>query len=229
MFRGIGLDLPLTPEESEQRVQEYEAQLQKQEQERKQREYESSGVPQKFWREGFNTFETSEEKEIVAFDTVRQFADNPKNRVLILCGNNGNGKTHLGCSVIRQCGGEYITSSMLCMKYDSAIGYKVDMNREELIAHYSKIPMLVIDECTKYFVNEQTEKFLLVQIICMRYENDKPTVLITNANKESFIKFLGKSSFDRLTEVGTTLTFDWESKRKFAREEYAKPTTENKI
>jgi len=77
--------------------------------------------------------------------------------------------------------------------------------------------MLVIDECGKYFLNSDLEKFLLIQIVCGRYENNKPTVLVTNANKKAFIDFMGKAVYDRLTEVCSTVEFDFESKRKSLR------------
>ena len=214
IYAGIDFDLPTITVESEQRVSEYELEMQKYENEKLQKQYEQSGVPEKFFKQSFETFEVGREQEMDAYDVVRNFADNPKNKVLALCGNNGNGKTHLGCSVIRQCGGEYITSSMLCIKYDSATGFNANMTREQILHHYSKVKMLVIDECCKYFLKEELEKFLLMQIICMRYENGLPTVLISNANKESFIKFLGKAVYDRLTEVCTTVEFNWESRRK---------------
>jgi DNA replication protein DnaC len=73
--------------------------------------------------------------------------------------------------------------------------------------------MLVIDECGKYTLNPDLEKFLLSQIITSRYENNRPTVLVTNENKKKYIEFLGKSVFDRMTEVCITLDFTGKSKR----------------
>ncbi|WP_177177701.1 ATP-binding protein [Treponema bryantii] len=217
MFKGLDTILP--QEETEEKICAYDAMQEKFRNEDRYKKYKESGVPEKFFCESFATYEETALNGS-ALKTVMDFAKNPYNRMLVLCGNNGTGKSHLACSIIRECGGEYITSSMLCMKYDSATGYKVDMNREELIRHYSKVDMLVIDECCKYFVNDTTEKFVLMQIICMRYENNKPTVLVTNASKKSFVNFLGTAVFDRFTEVCTTLTFDWESKRK-SRRKYA--------
>lgn len=179
--------------------------------------YKNSGVPEKFFCHSFDTFDTTEEKEAALKKAVMTFSDNPENKILVLSGKNGTGKTHLACSVIRKCGGKYITSTMLCLKYDSAIGFKADMTREEIISHYSKVNMLVIDECGKYFLNSDLEKFLLIQIVCGRYENNRPTVLVTNANKKSFIEFMGKAVYDRLTEVCSTIEFDLDSKRKSLR------------
>ena len=179
--------------------------------------YRNSGVPEKFFCHSFNTFDATEEKEAAVKNAVLTFAEKPENKILVLCGTNGGGKTHLACSVIRKCGGKYITSTMLCLKYDAAIGFKADMTREEIISYYSKLNMLVIDECGKYFLNSELEKFLLIQIVCGRYENNKPTVLVTNANKKTFIEFMGRAVYDRLTEVCSTVEFDFESKRQALR------------
>ena len=208
--------LPLIDIADNKKISDYEVMQEKIRQEERYKKFTESGVPEKFWNESFATYLCNKNQTQLQYnkDKIMEFAKNPRNRVLVLCGKHGNGKSHLASSVIRECGGEYITSSMLCMKYDSATGYKVDMNREELIKHYSKISMLVIDECCKYFVNENTEKFVLMQIICMRYENDKPTVLVTNADKKAFMNFLGTAVFDRFTEVCSTIEFDWESYRK---------------
>lgn len=209
---GINIMDVLPPVNS--KVDDYERIQEKLEQEKKLEEYKASGVPEKFWNESFDTYEFDESQTQLKYnrDKVMEFAKNPSNRVLVLYGNNGCGKSHLASSVIKLYGGEYVTSSMLCIMYDST--YKGKMSREELIEHYSRIKMLVIDDCCKYFIKEETEKFLLMNIICMRYENNKPTVLVTNSDKKAFVNFLGKAVYDRFTEVCTTLDFDWESKRK---------------
>ncbi|MBQ7424634.1 MAG: ATP-binding protein [Lachnospiraceae bacterium] len=200
------------------KVDEYERQRQKILDARHLEMYRESGVPEKFWSESFDTFHTESEKEIIAFDTVRDFAREPGNRVLILHGRNGTGKTHMLSAIIRESGGVYITSSMLCMKYDSAIGYKAKMSREDLIEYYTKVKgVLVIDECCKYFLNSDLEKFILTTVVCGRYENNRATALGTNCNKQPFVEFMGKAVFDRLTEVCTTVEFDWDSRRKLRR------------
>jgi DNA replication protein DnaC len=213
---GISLEIPA---ENDKEVVEYEKKMQEREQERLLCAYKDSGVPAKFFNQSFETFiaETKEEKNVL--QECMNFAAKPSNRILLLTGKNGNGKSHLGSSILRKNiydykGGEYITAPALCIKYDSAISFKASMNREEVIAHYSKVPVLIIDECCKYFLNTELEKFLLVTIICNRYENNLPTVLISNADKRTFIDFLGKAVYDRFTEVCTTLDFDWQSKRK---------------
>lgn len=220
VYKGIDIGLDMSNHE---KVDAYEMEQEKIRVDSCKKKYAESGIPDKFKNHNLETFIATTEDEKHIKQVVTDFAGNPKNRVLLMCGKNGNGKTHLGTAIIYKSifdgyGGAYITSSNLCIKYESAIGYKTKMNREEIIEYYSKAGgVLVIDECCKYFINSELEKFILVQIICNRYENNLPTVLISNSDKKDFIDFLGKAVYDRFTEVCSTLDFNWESKRKSLR------------
>lgn len=196
-----------------EKIAEYERQ---QELIRKQKNYEhykNSGVPDKFFNTSLDTYITKTEEEKRNLETVKDFTLDPKNKILLLCGNNGNGKSHLLCGIVRECGGEYITSSQLCVEYEAATSYHSKRTREEILKYYSTVKMLVIDECGKYTLNEKVEQFLLAYIFSTRYENDLATGAATNAEKKDFIEFLGKSVYDRFTEVCTTLDFTEPSKR----------------
>jgi DNA replication protein DnaC len=214
MFKGISVEI--TPSD-EKEVEEYWAKV---EQDRKAdalERYKASGVPAKFYEESFETFATDTDAMKVVKTRVIEFAEKPRNRILILCGENGNGKTHLASSVIRECGGVFVVSSMLCVQYDSATSFKAKRSREEILNYMSTCKMLVIDDCGKYPLNPELEKFLLSYIISARYSNNLPLVLTTNGKKEAFINFLGKAVYDRFTEVCTTVEFNWGSYRKSKR------------
>lgn len=214
LFFDISSIVPLDEEvlkEYEQREEELKAA-------NKLRIYKNSGVPSKFFDTSLESYRVQNSEEETNKRIVMEYATNPKNRVLILCGLHGNGKSHLACGIIREYGGVYVISSNLCIEYEAGTIYHSPRTREEILSHYSQKKMLVIDECGKYTLNENLEKFLLTYLISARYENNLPTVLVTNAKKKEFIEFLGISIYDRLTEVGTTLTFTHESKRKSLRQ-----------
>ncbi len=216
MFKGINIQMSPADEKL---VAEYEEKLKEQEKADAYRRYKNSGVPARFFNESFETYVADTESEQRAKTTVMKFAQNPQDKVLILYGENGNGKTHLGSSVIREYGGEYVLSSTVCVEYESATSYKAPLSRTELLNKLATCKMLVIDECCKYFLNTELEKFLLGWIISARYANNLPTVLITNGKKEAFVNFLGKAVYDRLTEVCISVEFNWQSKRKGLRNE----------
>lgn len=202
----------------EEGVVKYEEERKKQEEEQKYRQYKIySGVPAKFFDSSIDTYLPQNEVEDKIKQTVIEFIKNPKNRVLIFSGNNGNGKTHLGCAAIRELAGKYLTASDLCIEYDSCGSYNSKLTRTGLLRELYSYSLLVIDECGKYTLNPELEKFLLANIISSRYERNLPTILITNAKKKEFVEFLGKSVFDRLTEVCTTIEFNGESKRSWFR------------
>ena len=196
------------------KVDEYEKQKERIRQEKLYEDYKTCGVPSKFFETSLATYITETDEEKKNLETVIDFAENPKNRILVLCGNNGRGKTLLSCGALRECGGEYVTSSQLCIEYEAGTSYHAKRTREEILNHYSKVaPILVIDECGKYTLNPQLEQFILSYVLCTRYENNLASVVVTNGEKKKFLEFLGKSLFDRLTECCTTLDFTGESKR----------------
>lgn len=170
-------------------------------------------VPQKFWEESFETYSAESAEQKKALEEMKAFAENPRNRVMILCGNNGNGKSHLVCSVLRVHGGTYARATDICVIYDACGSFKSTMSREEYLKKLTTDRLLVIDEGGKFSLNPDLEKFILSYVLSVRYDNNLPTVIVTNGNKKSFIEFLGKSVFDRLTEVCTTIEFTWESYR----------------
>ena len=215
--KTLTFDLGITPKD-DAIVEEYERKQRLLEEDSRYERYKTSGVPSKFFDTSIESYVAVSEEEKRNKASVEEFARNPSNRIFILCGKNGNGKSHLGCGAVRECGGVYVTSSNLCIEYDAATSYHSKRTREEIISYYSnRSGVVVIDECGKYTLNPELEKFLLALILCARYENNRPTWFITNASKKGFVEFLGKSVFDRLTEVCTTLEFNGESKRKLMR------------
>ena len=92
MFKGISVDI--TPSD-EKEVEEYLAKVEQDKKADALERYKASGVPAKFYEESFETFATDTDAMKVVKNRVMEFAEKPRNRILILCGENGNGKTHL--------------------------------------------------------------------------------------------------------------------------------------
>lgn len=206
--------LKITAVVDDEEVDKYEKQQKKMELERAYDNYIKSGVPSKFFEKGLRDFIAESDSDKKNQKTVVEFAQKPERRMLIMYGNQGTGKTHLGCGIIKNYGGVYTTASTLCVEFEAATSYHAKRSRMEILQFYTTEKLVVIDECNKYQLNPELERFLLSYIICNRYENDLPTVLITNTPIKPFIEFLGKTAYDRLKEVCTTLSFEGESKRK---------------
>lgn len=197
------------------RVSEYEKQMASIKESENLEIYKKSGVPEKFYETTIDSYNAVTEEEKKIKKTIKDFAANPANRVLICHGENGNGKSLFGCGIIREAGGEYVLSSDLCVEYEAATSYHAPRSRIEILKHYAKVRgVLVIDECCKYTLNPELEKFIDSYIVCARYENNIATDLITNSNKKDFVDFLGKAVFDRMTQVCTSIEFKEPSYRK---------------
>lgn len=178
---------------------------------------EKSGVNRKFWNSSIKDFHADSENEKNILKVVSDFIADVKNKncnkFLMMFGTFGTGKTLLGSSIIRECGGYYTTSFLLCTEFESSSDYRAKRTKIELLKFCKALPMLVIDE---FGIEEKkdTEKYLIGNIIDMRYEENLPTVLISNLAKQQIVEILGRRIFDRLTEICTSIEFTGESKRK---------------
>lgn len=222
MFAALKGAKEMTDEEfaalSEKMAKEQEAEREAERLLLKQKRYEYSGVPKKFFNHSIDTYRARDTFQKDAKESVSGYISDPQNKMLLLCGNNGTGKTHLGCAVLRECEGIYITSFKLCVEYESGSDFKSKRNKLEVLDFYVKQKMLVIDEVGR-FCDEKTEKSVIPAIINMRYEDDLPTVIISNLSKKEIVEYFGKATYDRMTETCTSIEFKSKSMRQEFREE----------
>lgn len=185
----------------EQREKELAKQAVKEAAQKAQKMLESSGVPRRYWHVDFDTYHPKNDKDAANLETIKKFANLEKNdKVLLLLGEKGLGKTHLGSSIIRKCGGNYISIEELIFKFESAQDFRTKFNREELMDFYSSTKMLVLDEIGRA-MNPTKEDELLNYLLRHRYDNMLPTVLISNLEKNDLLKKLGEAVVDRLATM----------------------------
>jgi DNA replication protein DnaC len=93
--------------------------------------------------------------------------------------------------------------------------YKKDSQETELmiIKKYISTDLLIIDEVGAQSASEY-ETLTLFRIINARYENLKPTILISNLSEKDLSAYIGERTIDRFRENhGAVFVFDWESSR----------------
>ena len=84
-----------------------------------------------------------------------------------------------------------------------------------MVAGFIRPDLLILDEVGVQFGSE-TEKMILFEIINGRYEQLKPTIVISNL-ADALTDYLGERVVDRLREGGgRMLIFDWPSYRRQA-------------
>ena len=91
--------------------------------------------------------------------------------------------------------------------------YDSDVSESEVIAAFGGYDLLIIDEVGVQSGTE-AESRALFDVFNERYQNMKPTILISNLSPEGFKAAVGDRIADRVKEDGgEVLIFDWESSR----------------
>lgn len=217
------------PQCSEIRQRARDEQIQREEAEKHQaamleRKLGASLIPRRFQGKTFDQFHAGTPKQRKVLATCQAYAENFRDnydagRCLILLGKPGTGKTHLAASiadhVIRSASASavYRTVSGILTYIKGSYDRDVEYSEAEAFASLVKPALLIIDEvgATKPTEFEQATLF---QIINGRYEEQKPTVVISNLDPHELPAALGERCVDRLREGGgIALVFDWKSVR----------------
>lgn len=101
-----------------------------------------------------------------------------------MTGAKETGKTHLGVAVVRDTQGRYISMEDLIYKVESSLNFKSPQT-EEVFNDYSAVKFLVIDEVGRSLKREK-EIEILSYILRKQYDNQLPTIVISNLEKRRF-------------------------------------------
>lgn len=181
------------------------------EQELKQRlskqKIKNSGLTQRYQNCGFKSFDITSPSQENAIKLCQAFAQQIISGLspnLLLVGTPGTGKTHLSASIIRN----ILHNSMKSARYytSAEISQKLmdtwsdpSRSESELIHHFTSFDLLVIDE---YGLHDRHEKRLEMvhKVLYNRYDNMKPTMLISNFTLQKMQQDLGIRLWSRLHE-----------------------------
>lgn len=184
----------------------------------------NSGIPARFAEASFSNFEQTTYNNL-ALRTCQRYADKWLDRAksgggLVLCGRPGTGKNHLACAIAHQIIEQhqaevFLTTAMrILRKVKSTWSKASEQSEDEVIRFYSKQDLLIIDEIGVQFGSE-SEQMILFEIINNRYEEMRPTILISNLPESELSAFIGERVLDRMREgQGAVVNFTWESYRK---------------
>ncbi len=212
---------PMCEKEEEDKVK---AEVEKKESERKQRnrerKFEQRGIPRRFKETKLSDYiaDTDRKKEVLGIIEeyiAKQDEVSQMGRSLLLYGNVGTGKTRLATSIVKgwEGVGYYITAREYTRLIRSTYSGASKETEQDVIDRFTDYSVLVIDEIGKQFSTDN-ERFAIFDIINSRYNEMKPTVLVSNMSIGDIEEFLGKATVDRIKEHdGQAILFDWESFR----------------
>lgn len=188
------------------------------------RQLEISGIPLRFRGCSFQTFAPPSQKAATVFEAMRQYADNfPAHlacgRSIIIAGNTGTGKTHLACAAMQHIMLEhrmrclYAAAYHIVREIKETYGRHAARTEKSVVREFVGPHLLVVDEVGSQYGTE-AEKLLLFEVLNGRYEDMKPTIVVSNLNTSGISEYLGHRVVDRLREnSGAMLVFDWKSNR----------------
>ena len=139
-------------------------------------------------------------------------------RPRIFVGLPGTGKTHLACAAIAvalKSGkvSRYIKAAEIARNVRSSYGRKDSPSEEVILERLVRVPFLVIDEIG-LGLGSAHEIAMIHDTISERYEEMRPTLLISNLNKQELLDFLGDRIVARFREDNAQIVeFPWVSKR----------------
>ncbi len=194
----------------------------------------ASGIPrrfQEFFLDGLKATTPAQAKVLtVARSYARNFADNYSHgRCLIFCGNIGTGKSTLACCIAQSLittaflpGSEerpgiiyrpqYTTASEVVRKVRDT--WHTKTSTTSVIEDFVRVHLLILDEMGAQ-AGTDAERAQIFELIDLRYQELRPTIVITNCDREGLNKVLGERAVDRLADHGGQLcVFNWASYRK---------------
>lgn len=198
------------------------------------------GVSARHERREIGTYEATTPGQKKAKDCVEAMVRNLKSSAMVmLYGPPGTGKTHLGvgsvfarirmgASGMSLRNGKYGKCAIMATPMDisrrvrSTYDDEATETESKVIEDYASCGLLVVDEIGAGSGSDH-EKQMLCDVLCKRYENKLPTLMISNLGVEDIKKALGDRVIDRMREdVGSAfIPMNWESYRSEQRKKEA--------
>lgn len=186
----------------------------------------ASLIPKRFADRSFDDYATDNDGQAEALRICRKYADifpeiYKSGRCLLLLGKPGTGKTHLAAAIANQIMAEtsatavYRTVGSILHAIRATYDKGAEQSEAKILSALVSPSLLILDEIG--VTKEKPSDFELTTLFAIingRYEQQRPTVIVSNLKAEELPAAIGERSFDRLREGGgIAVKFDWESQR----------------
>jgi len=183
-----------------------------------------AGIPHRFSGATLDNYSAPEPgPQVAALNWAKDYANAfdlalASGRSALFCGKTGTGKTHLAIAILKHvlragCSGRYALVYDLIRDVKDTWSQAATKTHTATVSGYTKPDLLVLDEIGVQFGTD-AERNILFEVLGKRYNDMRPTILISNLQPDDVAKFLGTRVVDRIRENGGMLvTFTWDSHR----------------
>ncbi|MHC8386787.1 ATP-binding protein [Pseudomonas sp. MDT2-39-1] len=186
----------------------------------------SALIPKRFAGKTFEGYVATTAEQHKALNTCRRYAAEfsqiaESGRCLLLLGKPGTGKTHLSVAIANEIMARssatavYRTVGAVLQAIRATYDRTSEQSESQILASLISPSLLILDEIG---VSKEKpgdfELTTLFAIINGRYEEQRPTVIVSNLDAKALPAAIGERCADRLREGGViVIPFEWESQR----------------
>lgn len=178
------------------------------------------GIAKRFQRCSFDNYQVINQQQALIKNAMKEFAEQFEDHLemgtpVLLLGGVGTGKTHLASAVANQIannGYDTIFRSVSQIIRSIRDTWGKSGEEQKLLEIYRSVDLLIIDEVGVQ-AGSDNERNILFDIINGRYEEMKPTIMISNLTPDAFTMAVGQRISSRIQHDGKLLPFDWNDYR----------------
>lgn len=183
-------------------------------------------IPKRFASKTLDGYIATTAEQRKALNTCRRYAAEFKQiaeagRCLLLLGKPGTGKTHLSVAIANEIMARssatavYRTIGSVLQAIRATYDRTSDQSESQILSSLISPSLLILDEIG--VSKEKPSDFELTTLFAIingRYEQMRPTVIVSNLEAKTLPDAIGDRCIDRLREGGViVIPFEWESQR----------------
>ncbi|PID45058.1 MAG: hypothetical protein CSB47_10465 [Proteobacteria bacterium] len=176
-------------------------------------------IPRRFVECSFDSYRASTEDQKKVLEKARDYAENfnrylDAGACLIMRGNPGTGKNHLATAIAKKLhSSRYSVVRVKASEYLDEYWARGFADRQGWLKKLSRVDLLIIDELGRSSESKAAIDAFF-RIFDLRWEECKPTAVLTNLVTDDMKMVIGDAAYDRLRQGGgMLLNFDWGSLR----------------